>query len=116
VLGADVLKIEHPTETDQVRIQGPDRDLNRKCMGTMFLAQASNKRSLTLDLKHETAREILKRLVADADVVIENYRPGAFETMGLGYEALSAINPRLIYCSISAYGQGGPRGWQTGYD
>lgn len=116
VLGADVLKVEHPVETDQVRIQGPDRELNAKRMGTMFLAQASNKRSLTLDLKHERAREILKQLVADADVFIENYRPGAFEEMGLGYEALSAINPRLIYCSISAYGQEGPRGWQTGYD
>lgn len=116
VLGADVLKVEHPVEPDQVRIQGPDLELNRKRMGTMFLAQASNKRSLTLNLKHEPAREILKKLVAEADIFIENYRPGAFEALGLGYVELSKINPRLIYCSVSAYGQDGPRGWQTGYD
>lgn len=116
VLGADVLKIEHPTDPDQVRIQGPDKALNHRRMGTMFLAQASNKRSLTLNLKHEAARDIVRKLVADADVFIENYRPGAFEALGLGYDELSKINPRLIYCSVSAFGQEGPRGWQTGYD
>ena len=66
-------------------------------MGTGFLTQASNKRSITLDLKPERDREILKKLVATADVFVENYRPGAFEALGLGYEDLSAINPRLIY-------------------
>ena len=83
---------------------------------TSFLTQASNKRSITLDLKQAKDREILKKLVATADVFVENYRPGAFEALGLGYEALAAINSRLIYASFSAFGQSGPRGTQTAYD
>lgn len=116
VLGADVIKIENPSEPDQVRIQGTSGDLNRRKMGTQFLAQASNKRSLTLDLKKPAAQSAFKRLVTTADVVIENYRPGAFAALGLGYDHLAALQPRLIYCSVSAYGQDGPRGAQTGYD
>jgi len=116
VLGADVIKVEHPDEPDQSREGGTDRALNRRNMGTSFLTQGSNKRSITLDLKQEAGREILKRLVKGADVLVENYRPGAFAALGLGYEALSAINPRLIYCSISAFGQDGVRREQTAYD
>ena len=116
VLGADVIKVEHPDEPDQSREGGTDRALNRRNMGTSFLTQGSNKRSITLDLKQEAGREILKRLVKGADVLVENYRPGAFAALGLGYEALLAINPRLIYCSISAFGQDGVRREQTAYD
>jgi crotonobetainyl-CoA:carnitine CoA-transferase CaiB-like acyl-CoA transferase len=116
VLGADVIKVEHPDEPDQSREGGTDRALNRANMGTSFLTQGSNKRSITLDLKQEAGREILKKLVAGADVLVENYRPGAFEALGLGYEALLKINPRLIYCSISAFGQDGIRREQTAYD
>ncbi len=116
VLGADVIKVEHPDNPDQSRGAGTDKELNRRNMGTAFLTQASNKRSITLDLKQEKDREILKKLVATADVFVENYRPGAFEALGLGYEALAAINPRLIYASFSAFGQNGPRGSQTAYD
>jgi crotonobetainyl-CoA:carnitine CoA-transferase CaiB-like acyl-CoA transferase len=116
VLGADVIKVEHPDDPDQSRGVGTDKELNRRNMGTAFLTQASNKRSITLDLKQENDRAILKKLVATADVFVENYRPGAFEALGLGYEALSAINPRLIYASFSAFGQSGPRGKQTAYD
>src|SRR5438067_11937173 len=116
VLGADVIKVEHPDEPDQSRSSGTDRALNRGQMGTSFLTQGSNKRAITLDLKQERGREILKRLVAGADVLVENFRPGAFEALGLGYKALSAINPRLVYCSISAFGQDGPRREQTAYD
>jgi crotonobetainyl-CoA:carnitine CoA-transferase CaiB-like acyl-CoA transferase len=116
VLGADVIKVEHPDDPDQSRDGGTDRALNREHMGTSFLTQGSNKRSITLDLKTEPGREILKRLVAAADVLVENFRPGAFEALGLGYDAMSAINPRLIYCSISAFGQDGPRREQTAYD
>ena len=116
VLGADVIKVEHPDDPDQSRGAGSDKDLNRRNMGTAFLTQGSNKRSITLDLKQEKDRDILKELVATADIFVENYRPGAFEALGLGYEALSAINPRLIYASFSAFGQNGPRGHQTAYD
>jgi crotonobetainyl-CoA:carnitine CoA-transferase CaiB-like acyl-CoA transferase len=116
VLGADVIKVEHPDEPDQSRDGGTDRALNRKHMGTSFLTQGSNKRSITLDLKQEAGREILKKLVAGADVLVENYRPGAFKALGLGYEAMAAINPRLVYCSISAFGQDGVRREQTAYD
>jgi crotonobetainyl-CoA:carnitine CoA-transferase CaiB-like acyl-CoA transferase len=116
VLGADVIKVEHPDDPDQSRSSGTDKALNRIGMGTGFLTQASNKRSIALDLKKEADREVLKKLVATADVFVENYRPGAFEALGLGYDVLSAINPRLIYASFSAFGQHGPRGPQTAYD
>jgi crotonobetainyl-CoA:carnitine CoA-transferase CaiB-like acyl-CoA transferase len=116
LLGADVIKVEHPDDPDQSRGAGTDKELNRRNMGTSFLTQASNKRSITLNLKLESDREILKKLVATADVFVENYRPGAFDALGLGYEALASINPRLIYASFSAFGQCGPRGRQTAYD
>ena len=116
VLGADVIKVEHPNEPDQSREGGTDRAHDRRKMGTSFLTQGSNKRSITLDLKTEMGREILKKLIARADVLVENYRPGAFAALGLGYEAVSQINPRLIYCSISAFGQDGVRREQTAYD
>src|SRR5215813_7766256 len=116
VLGADVIKVEHPEEPDQSREGGTDQELNRRNMGTSFLTQGSNKQSITLNLKTEEGREILKRLVARSDVLVENYRPGAFKALGLGYEAMAKINPRLIYCSISAFGQDGVRREQTAYD
>jgi crotonobetainyl-CoA:carnitine CoA-transferase CaiB-like acyl-CoA transferase len=116
VLGADVIKVEHPDEPDQSRSGGTDKVLNRAQLGTSFLAQASNKRAITLDLTAEGDRGILKKLVATADVFVENYRPGALEALGLGYEALSAINPRLIYASFSAFGDSGPRRERTAYD
>jgi crotonobetainyl-CoA:carnitine CoA-transferase CaiB-like acyl-CoA transferase len=83
VLGADVIKVEHPEEPDQSREGGTDRALNRRNMGTSFLTQGSNKRSITLNLKAEEGREILKKLVACSDVLVENYRPGAFEALAL---------------------------------
>jgi crotonobetainyl-CoA:carnitine CoA-transferase CaiB-like acyl-CoA transferase len=116
VLGADVIKVEHPDDPDQSRDSGTDRALNHAGMGTGFLTQASNKRSITLDLKTEPGREVLRRLVKTADVLVENYRPGAFEALGLGYEAMAELNPKLIYASFSAFGQDGPRGEQTAYD
>ena len=116
VLGADVIKVEHPDNPDQSRGNGTDGALNRARLGTSFLAQASNKRAITLDLKSERDRSILKKLVATADVFVENYRPGALEALGLGYEVLSAINPRLIYASFSAFGDTGPQRQRTAYD
>ncbi len=116
LLGADVIKVEHPTDYDQSRDTGGDRTLNRQQMGTGFLTQASNKRAITLNLKTEKGREILKKLVKDADVLVENWRSGAFPALGLGYDDLRPLNPRLIYCSMTAFGQDGPRGVQTAYD
>jgi crotonobetainyl-CoA:carnitine CoA-transferase CaiB-like acyl-CoA transferase len=116
LLGADVIKVEHPTDYDQSRDTGGDRALNKQQMGTGFLTQGSNKRAITLNLKHEKGREILKKLVRDADVLVENYRSGAFRALGPGWDDLSPLNPRLIYCSMTAFGQEGPRGVQTAYD
>jgi len=116
LLGADVIKVEHPHDYDQSRDSGGDRALNRQQMGTGYLTQGSNKRAITLDLKHEKGREILKKLVKDADVLVENWRSGAFPALGLGWSDLRPLNPRLIYCSMTAFGQEGPRGTQTAYD
>jgi crotonobetainyl-CoA:carnitine CoA-transferase CaiB-like acyl-CoA transferase len=116
LFGADVIKIEMPLDPDQTRLLGADKDLARSKMNTFFLAQGSNKRSMTVDLKTEAGRDILRRLVRGADIMVENYRPGAMKALGLGYEDMAAINPRLIYASMSAFGQKGPRSTQTGYD
>lgn len=116
LLGAEVIKVENPNDPDQARFQGSDRSLIKSAMGTSFLAQSAGKKALALDLKTDLGRNALKRLVATADVFVENYRPGAFDEMGLGYEELSKINPSLIYCSVSAFGATGPRRQQTGYD
>lgn len=116
LLGAEVIKVESPNEPDQARFQGADRDLVRKEMGAAFLSQSAGKKALALDLKTEAGRDAMKRLAATADVFVENYRPGAFEALGLGYADLAAINPGLIYCSISAFGSTGPKRMATGYD
>ncbi len=116
LMGADVIKVEDPSDPDQSRDSGSDNDLNHANMGTGFLTQGSNKRAITLNLKSEQGRDILRKLVATADVLVENYRPGAFEALGLGYEDLRKINPKLIYASFSAFGQGGPKRVRTAYD
>src|ERR1044072_1407992 len=114
VLGADVIKIEDPNEPDQSRESGADMALSRQRMGTAFLVQASNKRSIAINLKSREGQEALRRLVKDwADVFVENYRPGAMKALGLGYEDLSKLNPKLVYASITAFGQDGPRGNMT---
>lgn len=117
VLGADVIKIEDPNEPDQSRESGSDMALNKARMGTGFLTQGSNKRSIALNLKTEDGRAALKRLVKDwADVFVENYRPGALKALGLGYDDFAKLNPKLVYASMTAFGQDGPRGRQTAYD
>lgn len=116
LLGAEVIKIEHPDEVDQARFMGADTDLNDGLMGTNFLTQNSNKRSVTLDLKSESGREIFKKLAAETDVLIENYRAGAMPALGLGYEDIKKINPTIVYCSMTGYGQNGPRAHHTVYD
>jgi len=116
LLGAEVIKVESPAEPDQARFQGADRALVRKEMGAAFLSQSAGKKALALDLKTDAGRDALKRLAATADVFVENYRPGAFDALGLGYADLAAVNPGLIYCSISAFGGTGPKRTATGYD
>jgi crotonobetainyl-CoA:carnitine CoA-transferase CaiB-like acyl-CoA transferase len=116
VLGADTVKVEPPVDGDMTRVSGAVRELNERGMAPYFLTQNSNKRSLTLDLKTEKGREILKRLIAGADVVLENYRAGAMGAIGLGYEDMKALNPTLIYCSMTGYGGTGPKAGHTAYD
>lgn len=116
LLGADVIKVEHPDDPDFVRGSGSSKALNDAKIGSLFMTQNSNKRAITVDLKKESGREVLKKLVAGADVFVENYRPGAIDGLGLGYDVMSAINPGLIYCSVSAFGHEGPRSTQTAYD
>jgi len=114
--GAEVIKIENPEGGDLARRLGNVPELNDQLMGTSFLAQNANKKSLTLNLKKEAAREIFRRLVATGDVLVENFRPGVMERLGLSYASLRAINPRLIYCAISGFGQTGPDAYKPAYD
>lgn len=116
LLGAEVLKIEPPDSGDLARKLGNVPKLNEDLMGTSFLAQNANKKSLTLNLKHPDAQLIFKRLTETADVVVENFRPGVMARFGLSYETLSAINPRLVYCAISGFGQTGPDAMKPAYD
>jgi len=116
LLGAEVIRIEPLEANDPVRAHGPDADLNRRRMGTSFLAQNAGKRSLGLNLKHPEGRAIFRRLAESADVVVENFRPGVLDRLGLGADALRAINPRLVYCAISGFGQDGPLMNRPAYD
>lgn len=109
-LGADVIKIE-PPEGDDMRLRAPLREGH----STYFGQLNAGKRSLALDLKQPQAIALVKRLVAEIDVVVENFRPGVMERLGLGAEALRAINPRLVFCSISGYGQSGPEAERAAY-
>ncbi len=114
--GAEVIKVETPGSGDLARKLGNVPDLNKKLMGTSFLAQNSNKKSLTLNLKSEEGKEIFKKLAKKADVVVENFRPGVMERLGLSYKVLSEINPGIIYCAISGFGQTGPDAFKPAYD
>jgi len=96
LLGAEVIKVENPKDGDLARKLGCVPQFNQMLMGTSFLAQNANKKSLTLNLKDPQAKEIFRRLVATADVVVENFRPDVMKRLGLPYDALRAINPRLI--------------------
>jgi crotonobetainyl-CoA:carnitine CoA-transferase CaiB-like acyl-CoA transferase len=116
LLGADVIKIEHPDGGDLARKLGAVPQLNAALMGTSFLAQNANKRSMTLNLKHDGGREILRRLAREADVLVENFRPGVMARLGCSSESLREINPRLIYCAISGFGQTGPDAFKPAYD
>ena len=112
-MGADVVKIEKPSGGDDTRRMGPpfiDTE------SAAFLAMNRNKRSVVLNFKEEAGIKAMKKLVESADIVIENYRTGVMEQLGLGYEDLKAINPGIIYCSISGFGRTGPYAKRGGYD
>ncbi|MGD8898220.1 MAG: CaiB/BaiF CoA-transferase family protein [Acidobacteriota bacterium] len=116
LLGADVVKVENPKDGDLARKLGNVPEYNKQLRGTSFLAQNSNKRSVTLNLKHDEGKAIFRKLVATADVVVENFRPGVMTRLGLGYEELAELNPRLVYCAISGFGQSGPDAKKPAYD
>lgn len=111
-LGADVIKIEDTGAGDYARTMGDGPD------GTswFFRAVNRNKRGLTLDLKSAAGRDVLLRLVENADVLVESFRPGVMDRLGVGYEALRQHNPRLVYCAITGYGQDGPWALRAGHD
>ena len=115
LLGADVIKVER-REGEDMRRTPLSREWTDRGLAPGFLAANGNKRSLTLDLTKPEAIEIVKKLAQHADVVMENFRPGVMDKLGIGYAALSAINPRLIYCAISGFGQTGPERNSAGYD
>ena len=112
-LGARVIKIEQPGRGDDTRAWGPPFVGDES---TYFLSINRNKESLALNLKDERARRIVDHLLARADVVVENFRPGTMERLGFGYAEVSAAHPTLVYCSISGFGQTGPRSAEPGYD
>jgi crotonobetainyl-CoA:carnitine CoA-transferase CaiB-like acyl-CoA transferase len=115
-MGADVIKVETPRSGDLARQLGADAELNRKFMGVSFLAQNPGKRSITVNFKHPLGKEVFRKLVRKADVVVENFRPGVMDRLGLGFETLRQENPRLIYCAISGFGQDGPLRDLPAYD
>jgi len=111
-MGADVIKVEEPGKGDDTRGWPPFAGGE----ATYFMSVNRNKKSLTLNMKAPEGQAILRRLIAKADVVIENFRPGTMERLGFGYDALRKLNPRLIYCSISGFGESGPESSRPGYD
>jgi crotonobetainyl-CoA:carnitine CoA-transferase CaiB-like acyl-CoA transferase len=116
LLGAEVIKVEMPNGGDLARRLGADAALNERLMGASFLAQNGGKKSLTVNLKSEHGKAVLRRLVASADVLIENFRPGVLARLGLGYDELRKVNAGLIYCAIAGFGQGGPMKDAPAYD
>jgi crotonobetainyl-CoA:carnitine CoA-transferase CaiB-like acyl-CoA transferase len=116
LMGADVLKIEAPGEGDWARDKGHLPELNEANMGLTYLTQNANKKSVTLNLKTPEGLDILKRLIADADIFIENFRPGTIARLGLSYDVVKALKPDIVYCSISAFGQDGRMSHRPAYD
>jgi crotonobetainyl-CoA:carnitine CoA-transferase CaiB-like acyl-CoA transferase len=115
-LGAEVIKVEPPGSGDLARQLGADPELNRRLMGVSFLAQNAGKKSITVNLKSAAGKEVFRRLAAGADVVVENFRPGVMDRLGLGYDELKAVRPDIVYCAISGFGAGGPLRDNPAYD
>ncbi|MFE5947602.1 CaiB/BaiF CoA transferase family protein [Streptomyces sp. NPDC056480] len=116
LMGADVIKLEVPGTGDLARQLGADPQLSSENLGVSFLAQNAGKRSVTLNLKKKRGGEVFARLVAEADVLLENFRPGVLERLGFGWDRLREINPRLVYCALSGFGADGPMRERPAYD
>lgn len=116
LMGADVIKVEVPGSGDLARNLGADPLLSKAGLGISFLAQNAGKRSLTLDLKSPAGKEVFERLVREADVLLENFRPGVLERLGFSWDVLQALNPGLVYCAVSGFGQTGPMRGRPAYD
>ncbi|WP_055592572.1 CaiB/BaiF CoA transferase family protein [Streptomyces hirsutus] len=116
LLGADVIKVETPGSGDLARQLGADPELSAARMGVSFLAQNSGKRSVTVNLKTDGGKKVFEQLLADADVLLENFRPGVLERLGFGWQRLRELNPRLIYCAVSGFGATGPMRGRPAYD
>ena len=116
MMGAEVIKIEQPGSGDLARQLGASAEAAQRHMGISFVAVNAGKQSVTLNLKHEDGKEIFRRMVADAQVVIENFRPGVMARLGLDFGVLADINPALVYCAISGFGQNGPLAMRPAYD
>lgn len=115
-LGAEVIKVEAVGRGDLARQLGADPELNAAGMGVSFLAQNAGKKSITVNLKNPSGKALFLKLVTSADVVVENFRPGVMNRLGVGYDTLKAQNPTLIYCAISGFGQDGPWVHRPAYD
>ncbi len=115
-MGAEVIKVEAPGRGDLARDLGPDPELNSRGMGTSFLAQNAGKKSVTINLKHPKGKDLLKRMAARSDVLIENFRPGVMDRLDLGWDVLHEVNQRLVYAAISGFGQDGPWRDRPAYD
>lgn len=116
LMGAEVIKIENPSGGDWTRIGDWVPDLAEKKMGMAYIVQNSNKKSVVINLKTPEGIAALKTLVAQADVFLENFKPGVAKRLGLGFDALRSVNPKLVYCSVSAFGQDGPFSNRPSYD
>ncbi len=116
VLGADVIKIESADCMDMMRFSGPDYDLAAQNMGLHYQSQASNKRSLALDLKHPETVKVLDKLIDTADVLVVNYRKEAAKRLKIDYDRVSKINPKIVYCSLTGFGTTGPKADHPAYD
>ncbi|WP_158972211.1 CaiB/BaiF CoA transferase family protein [Chachezhania sediminis] len=116
LMGAEVIKIERPGQGDWTRVGGPLPQLAERGMALGFLGHNAGKKSVTIDLKTPEGVALARELVAGADIFVENFKPGVAERLGLGFETLREINPKLVYCSISAFGQDGPLRHRPAYD
>src|SRR3982750_502194 len=115
--GAEVLKVEDTGMGDYIRWSPPYYEgVEESAKAALFLALNRGKRSIRLNLKHDRGREVLLRLVREYDVVLESFRPGVLDRLGVGYERMREENPKLVYCAITGYGQDGPKRDRSGHD